>query len=110
MFQGRTYASKAERQYAELLWTCYRSGAISVLIEQPSLWLGVPENVYRPDFFVIQGGEPRFIDVKGVETPAFRKVKKLWQNYGQCALVIIKKKGTKFLTAERIEGVNRARS
>ena len=104
MFQGRTYASKAERLYAEVLWNHFQMGVIQVLIEQPTLWLGVPENVYRPDFFVIQDGTPRFVDVKGVETPAFRKVKKLWSSYGQCDLHIIKRKGSKFHLAEVIGG------
>lgn len=106
VFQGRTYASKAEKEYAQVLWDMRRAGKLLVLIEQPTLWLGVPENVYRPDFFVIQDGEPRFIDVKGVETPAFRKVKKLWKTYGQCHLYIIKKSGKKFVIQEVIEGGN----
>ena len=104
MFQGRTYASKAERLYAEVLWNHFQMGVIQVLIEQPTLWLGVPENVYRPDFFAIQDGTPRFIDVKGVETPAFRKVKKLWSSYGQCDLHIIKRKGSRFILDQVIGG------
>ena len=104
MFQGRTYASKAERLYAEVLWNRLKAGTIQVLIEQPTLWLGVPENVYRPDFFVMVKSQPQFIDVKGVETPAFRKVKKLWASYGQCPLHIIKRKGTAFVISEVIGG------
>ena len=91
VFQGRTYASKAERLYAEILWSRLKQRTIQLLIEQPTLWLGVPENVYRPDFFVMVNGQCQFIDVKGVETPAFRKVKKLWASYGQCPLHIIKR-------------------
>jgi hypothetical protein len=83
--------------YAEVLWDRLRAGTIQVLIEQPTLWLGVPENVYRPDFFVMVNGQGQFIDVKGVETQAFRKVKKLWASYGQCPLHIIKRKGSKFV-------------
>jgi hypothetical protein len=98
VFQGRTYASKAERLYAEILWNRLRAGTIQVLIEQPTLWLGVPENVYRPDFFVLENGHAYFIDVKGVETQAFRKVLKLWASYGQCPLHVVKRSGMKFVT------------
>lgn len=104
VFQGRTYASKAERLYAEILWGRLKQRTIQLLIEQPTLWLGVPENVYRPDFFVMVNGQCQFIDVKGVETPAFRKVKKLWASYGQCPLHIIKRKGSKFHLIEVIGG------
>lgn len=102
-FQGRVYASKAEREYAQILWNRREAGTIQLLVEQPSLWLGVPENVYRPDFLVVENGNPYFVDVKGVETPAFRKVMKLWANYGQCPLHIVKKKGAKFVTDAVIE-------
>ena len=103
-WQGRTYASKAEREYAQILWGRLAAGTIELLIEQPRLWLGVPENVYVPDFFVLDTGKPHFVDVKGVETPAFRKVMKLWANYGRCPLHIVKKSGSKFLTAQIIKG------
>ena len=39
-------------------------------------------------------------DVKGVETPAFRKNKRLWKSYGPCPLRIIR--GGKVV--ETIEG------
>ena len=102
---GKVYASKAEKEYAEWLFAFRNSGVHRLVLEQTTLWLGVPENLYRPDFFVINGdGDPYFVDVKGVETQQFRKVKKLWAAYGPAPLHIVKKKGRAFVTAEIIEG------
>ena len=38
-------------------------------------------------------GTAWFEEVKGVETPAFRIVRKLWVKYGPCAMGIFKRKG-----------------
>lgn len=102
---GKTYASKAEKEYAEWLYGLRNAGVHRLVLEQTTLWLGVPENVYRPDFFVIDGdGSAYFVDVKGVETQQFRKVKRLWAAYGPAALHVVKRKGRGFVTAEVIEG------
>lgn len=103
--RGKTYASKAERQYADRMYALRDAGVVRLVLEQTTLWLGVPENTYRPDFFVIEAdGTAYFVDVKGVETQAFRKTKKLWAAYGPAPLHIVKKKKHEFLTAQVIEG------
>lgn len=93
-------------EYAMQLHFLYAAGSIQILIEQPKVQLGCPENVYIPDFFVVDiEGTPKYkyIDVKGVETPAFKKNKKLWKAYGPCPLDIVKKNG-KAWKREVIEG------
>ena len=85
----------------------YAARSITILIEQPKVQLGCPENVYIPDFFVVDPTATdhvyKFIDVKGVETPAFKKNRKLWKAYGPCALEIVTKKG-KSWNYEIVEG------
>jgi len=101
---GRVYASKAEMLYANMLYDQMRAGEIIEVIEQPSLWLGVPENKYRPDFLIVPAGaaRPYYVDVKGMETSQFKHVKKLWAKYGRLDLQIVKRKGDKFVTLEVI--------
>lgn len=102
-FRGKVYDSKAEMTYATYLNDFINCGEITEVVEQPRLWLGVPENVYVPDFLVIQKyGEPYYVDVKGVETPQFKKVKKLWAAYGRLPLKIVTLKGSTFHVSEII--------
>jgi hypothetical protein len=92
MHNGVRYASKAEAARAAELDQLKRAGEILTWIGQPTVRLGVPENVYRPDFLVIPSpGLPWFEDVKGHETAKFRRDKKLWARYGDLPLNIIKK-------------------
>lgn len=91
---GRTYDSKAEMEYARNLYLLQDAGEIIDFIEQPAVWLGVPENKYRPDFFVVPtSGDTRcyYVDVKGVETMTFKRNKKLWTQYGKAPLYITKR-------------------
>ena len=80
---GRTYASKAEMFYAINLYFQLDNGIILDFVEQPRLWLGMPDCKFVPDFLVIPIDErPYYVDVKGVETAQFKKNKKLWAKYG----------------------------
>ena len=99
-WNGKTYASKAEMEYAVMLHTQLERGQFILdYIEQPRVWLGVRENVYVPDFLVVWADRcPSYIDVKGVETAAFRRNKKLWSRYGRLELQVVKKKGKRFET------------
>lgn len=107
-YLGRTFGSKAEMQYCQMLETDVSMGEIRAYICQPRLWLGVPENVYIPDFLVIPweklGQAPWVVDVKGVETAKFKRDKKLWKKYAALDLHVVKKKGTRFVTTEVIHG------
>jgi len=108
-FNGRTYDSKAECLYAQQLDLMLQSGDVLDVVEQPRVTLGVPENVYRPDFLIIPDGElPYYVDVKGMETPKFKKDKKLWKAYGRLDLYIVKQSGKRFKTTEVIQVIERA--
>ena len=90
-WNDKTYASKAEMIYAQHIGMLKKAGEVSVCIEQPKVWLGVPECKYVPDFFVVyEDGKYEFIDVKGNETAKFKRDKKLWKAYGDCPLRIVK--------------------
>jgi predicted nuclease of restriction endonuclease-like RecB superfamily len=103
-WEGRTYGSKAEMQYAQQLWQLRKMGEIVEYIEQPRLWLGVPENVYIPDFFVVsECGVCWYVDVKGMETQKFKRDKKLWRAYGRHSLHLVKKSGKGFKVYETID-------
>lgn len=102
---GKTYASKAEKDYAEWCFAMVGAGAFRLVLEQVTLWLGVPENTYRPDFFIVYAdGTYEFIDVKGVETAAFKKTVRLWESYGPCNLRVVKRSGIQFKTAYVVAG------
>ena len=57
-YLGRTFGSKAERRYCEQLEMMWEAGVIFDYICQPAVWLGVPENKYKPDFLVVPDGGP----------------------------------------------------
>lgn len=87
-WNGRTYGSKAEMQYAQQL--ALDPDAL-VIIDQPKLRLGVAENVYVPDFFVLrESSGPEYVDVKGHETAKFKRDKKLWRQHGRVPLRIVR--------------------
>jgi hypothetical protein len=88
------YDSRAEADRAIALDQCVIMGTIKRWIPKPSaLRLGCHENVYRPDYHVIGiDGSERYEDVKGMETPKFKRDVKLWRQYGPCDLWLIKGK------------------
>lgn len=111
VYNGVRYASKAEAGYAAEIETFPDSW----YLRQPRFVLGVPENVYVPDFLVmltvgetVPGQQPatlvHAVDVKGMETPKFRRDCKLWARYGPCPLHIVKAKGAGFETVRVVEG------
>jgi hypothetical protein len=106
-YLGRTFGSKAEREYCQQLELEVGMGEINSYVCQPRIWLGVPENVYIPDFLIIpfhRDEWPYYIDVKGVETAKFKRDKKLWVKYARLDLHVVKKKGTRFVTTEIVRG------
>ena len=101
---GRTFASKAENEYALQLEMCVECGIIIDYICQPKVWLGCVEYTYSPDFLVIpEGAAPHYVDVKGMETTAFKRTKKLWAGHGRLPLHVVKKKAKGFETTEVIK-------
>lgn len=110
VYNGVRYASKAEAGWAENFDREHGEdgcGAGCWHIRQPRFTLGVPENVYVPDFLVVEYGiaaNVYAVDVKGMETPKFRRDCKLWARYGPCPLHIVKAKGAGFETVRVVEG------
>jgi hypothetical protein len=91
VYDGRSYASKAEATRAQVLDYLKVLGEIREWTPQPRFQLGVPENVYVADFEVLGADGTRWVeDVKGHETAKFRRDKKLWRAYGPCPLHVIR--------------------
>lgn len=91
-YRGESYDSLAEAAYARHLDAEIERGAILWYLRQPKFSLGVPENVYRPDFLVIAEAWVAADDVKGTETAKFRRDRKLWLKYGPCPLRVVRLK------------------
>lgn len=93
-YNGVVYASKAEATRAAELDLMVRQGIILSWTPQPRFTLGCPENAYVADFSVFYPGPRMFVeDCKGMETPKFKRDKKLWKAYGKFPLRILKRKG-----------------
>ena len=97
-YHGVRYQSKAEAAYAEGLDLQLKNGDVDWWLPQVTVTLGVPENRYRVDFVVRCSADRSgfgdvgiwAVDVKGVETTAFRRNVRLWKAYGPFDLRIVK--------------------
>ena len=106
-FRGVVYHSKAEAIRAQQL---YMTPDLTV-VRQVEYTLGCPENRFVVDFFIMltecpwlnrvgADGKVEHIDVpngyveevKGMETPDFKRCKKLWRKYGPVPMVVLKAK------------------
>lgn len=103
-YKGRTYDSKAEMLFAQRLDLLVSSGDVVDYCEQPKSHLA-GELWYRPDFLVIEPAKAYFVDVKGVETDGFKKVKAAWQGRRGLDLHVIKRKRENFETIEIVRGL-----
>jgi len=102
-WRDKTYDSRAEMLYAKHLDALIETANLTDFCEQPQVMLG-EDTRWRLDFFVVGiGREMYYVDVKGRETPDFRRKKKLWQKYGRLPLHIVKLKGKRFETVEIVE-------
>jgi len=90
VYNGVSYASKAEAARAAELDLLVKAGEVLLWIGQPKFRLGCPENIYIADFLVWEKDRLVHVeDVKGVATAKFRRDKRLWAKYGPCQLWII---------------------
>ena len=89
-YDGVRYSSKGEADRAMFLDLAVATNGFEWWIGQPKFRLGVPENIYVADFLVRERDGVHVEDVKGVETPKFKRDKKLWARYGPEPLWIIK--------------------
>jgi hypothetical protein len=109
VYKGETYPSKSEAAWAEVL---DRDPVVFEVVRQPRFVLGTEPDgtphTYRPDFLVILNPfEPLGAylgqivaatglafcadEVKGAETPEFKKNRQAWLANGRMALRIIKR-------------------
>lgn len=102
MYDGIRYDSKGEAGHSALLAAQKRAGEIRFYIIKPGrVMLGVPENVYAPDWFVIaRNFDFYYVDYKGMRTPKFNRDVKLWRKYGPCPLHIVSSKNVEIIIPE----------
>ena len=104
---GIRFDSRAEADWWAMLALSLRAGEIRSVNRQVTYTLG--DISYRADFEIVtDDGERIAQDVKGVETPRFRLVRRLWAKYGPCPLQVIKRRGRKWFI-EVIAGSNEPR-
>ncbi len=91
-YDGINFASKLEAEFYKRLCLWKRAGEVIVFLRQPAFHLsgGV---IYRADFQVFwRSGDVEFIDVKGVETDAFKRTKKQVEDlYAPIKIKVVKK-------------------
>lgn len=91
---GRVFDSKREMVYALEFEQLKKTGEILELEYQPTLELIPRPNriTYRPDFRIVwRNGKQEYVDVKGMETDAFKLKKKLFAYaFPKETLVILK--------------------
>ncbi len=91
-FNGVAYHSKAECLRAQEHDLVLRAGQLLCVVRQPLFVLG--DITYRPDFLLVErlhGGRLAVWveDIKGVETPRFKLVKRIWAKYQKLDLLIL---------------------
>lgn len=108
VYKGVRYPSKSEASWAEYLDQEKALGIFEAVIGQPRFHVGPDAEVINPDFLLIMKPEAlkdavfkkifeatglmHFVDeVKGMETPTYKKKKKDWAKYGPCAYRVIKR-------------------
>ena len=90
-YRGWRFDSKAEAEYAELLDTRQQTGQVLFWLRQVPFDL-TDDDRYKADFLVLESdGTMYAVDVKGMQTPRFKKIVKLWEKYGIMPLKIVNK-------------------
>ena len=104
-YNGVRYDSKAEASQAKTLDAMVEMGALDWWLRQITIPLG-PDFKTRVDFLVAKpivcqnsnvATYIHAIEIKGVETREFRKVRELWPKYGPFDLKIVKKDTTEVI-------------
>jgi hypothetical protein len=91
VYRGWRFDSKAEAEYAKVLDAL--KGNLHVLwwLRQVPIDLNEDDR-YKVDFLVCyHDGTLEAVEVKGMETDRFRRVRRLWLKYGPFPLKIVKK-------------------
>lgn len=94
-YNGDVYDSMAEAIYAQQLDMLKSHGGIRTWARQVTFPLG-PDFKARVDFVVVDWHTTYAVEVKGVDLPSFKKIKKLWRKYGTMALQVMKRRGNRW--------------
>lgn len=100
-YRGVVYDSKAEAKHAEGLDVLKRVGEVSWWLRQTPVMIGEPgvDKPYRVDFVVCyRGGAVVAEEIKGVETPQFKRQKKQWRLRGPFPLHVLRGKHVEVIT------------
>ena len=91
-YGGATYDSKTEAAHARRLDLLKQAGQIRWWLRQVPVMIGEPgvDKPYRVDFVVCEAdGSVHAEEVKGVETPQFKRQKRQWAKRGPFPLHVI---------------------
>lgn len=101
--QGISWPSTGEyRRYCQLQ-SMERGGAITELERQPLFYLTKARISYRADYSYTEEGRRIIEDFKGVQTPRFKLICRLWKHYGPHLLRITGSKRGRFVVTDEIE-------
>ncbi len=93
VYDGQTYDSKYEAHVAGELDLMVKAGELLCWFRQVAVRLGEDFKT-RVDFLCLPTNietYPYFVEAKGMETPEFKRVRKLWAKYAKLDLHIMKK-------------------
>jgi len=93
---GKFFASTAEYRRFRELDDLFKMGAIQDLIFQPIFFLTKARIKYRADYQYTLNGQIIVEDQKGMRTPRFNLLMKIWAYYGPHTIRITKKKGDSY--------------
>jgi hypothetical protein len=104
-YGGVVYDSKSEAMHARRLDLLKQAGDVLWWLRQVPVMIGEPgvDKPYRIDFQVqYRNGEVVGEEIKGVETPKFRRDKKLWRKRGPFPLHVIQGKKVEVIEPEGV--------
>jgi len=94
VYRGWRFDSKMEAEYAKDLDRLVGAKMILWWLRQVPIDL-TEDDRYRVDFMVCHAdGLLEAIEIKGMETEAFRRIRRLWLKYGPMPLKVVKKNRT----------------
>jgi len=93
-YRGWRFDSKFEAEYAKKLDALVGKRIVLWWLRQVPIDL-TEDDRYKVDFLVFyEDGTLEAVEIKGMETAAFRRTRRLWLKYGPMPLKIVKKNRT----------------
>lgn len=110
-YNGVVYDSKVEMLRTPELDLLLENKAITGYERQVEFPLG-EDTVYVADYFVHGFNQSNATaswveEIKGFETREFKRIRRLWKDYGPCPMFIYKRRGSGW-KVERLEGAQNA--